>query len=320
MTTEMRVVKRPMEMGQRGFEMDLDGAIRFATGLIQGGMVPKGITNPGAVVGLIEAGKELGLAPMYALANLTFTNGRLGIMGDAAKALIRRSGALKPGTDFAEVYEGEEFTASWKCTVTAWRDGQPAAFSESFSIADAITARLVRLNGTTVLSKTRDGYGESGPWTTYTKRMLMYRALGYLCRDRFSDVLGGAVLQEELRDYPSIEVARDVAPSTEPDPLLASVAVEAPIEAELVPLPDPPASHGRDYEPPAPEPIVEPPAVAPNEERITAVMTALRARNTLGGVALVWKAAKQLRDELDPASLDRLELAHEARLNELQEK
>lgn len=211
-------------MGSRGLALDnLDAAIRFADGLVKAGMVPKGVSHPGAVVGLIEAGKELGLAPMYALSNLTFTNGRLGIMGDAAKALIRGNGMLEPGTDFTEEYVGEEMTPEWTCTVIAQRKGMQKPFARSFSMREAIAARLVKLENGRALSRTRDGWGDHGPWSAYTKRMLMYRALGFLVRDYFSDVLGGAVLTEELRDYPTTDAVTVVAP-TEPDPLLADAA------------------------------------------------------------------------------------------------
>lgn len=211
----------PMMLGNRGFEFDFESAQRFAKGLIEGGMVPKTITSPGAVLGIMQAGKELGLPPMYALSNLTFTNGRLGIMGDAAKALIRNSGVLKPGTDFDETYSGAEFTSEWKCTVTAHRDGQPKPFVASFSLADAVIARLVRLNNGQVFSKARGGeWGDSGPWSTYTKRMLKYRALGFLVRDHFSDVIGGLTTTEELRDYGSMGEYGEATPPQEPDPLL----------------------------------------------------------------------------------------------------
>lgn len=224
-TLAVRADRANVMMGKQGFEFDLDSAIRFAKGLCDAGMVPKGLNNPGAVVGLIEAGRELGLAPMYALSNLTFTNGRLGIMGDAAKALIRAHGALKAGTDFEEIYEGEENTPEWKCTVTAHREGQPRPFTSTFSLQDAIIAKLARIWNGKVQSRTRDGYGDEGPWATYTKRMLMYRALGFLCRDRFSDILGGAVLMEELRDYPTTSDARQDGPPPGPDPLLQTATL-----------------------------------------------------------------------------------------------
>jgi hypothetical protein len=199
-------------LGSRGFEFDLNSAIRFATGLADSGMAPKGM-KAGAIVALLEAGRELGIAPMFALGNLTLVNGRLGIMGDAAKGIIRAAGVLKPGTDFAEDYQGEHFTEERSCTVSAWREGQPHPFRRTFSIEDAYRANLCRIwrfesgdrKGESVYqSKTRDGWDVTGPWATYTDRMLMYRALGFLVRDYFSDLLSGAVITEEIMDYPQI--------------------------------------------------------------------------------------------------------------------
>jgi hypothetical protein len=233
--------KADVSMGARGLALDnLDAAIRFADGLVKAGMVPKGVNHAGAVVGLIEAGKELGLAPMYALSNLTFTNGRLGIMGDAAKALIRGAGALEPGTDFEEEFSGDPFTPGWTCTVRAHRKGIAKPFESSFSIAEAIAAGLIRLHeGRVQTFKRGDGGGwgfHSAPWSNYTKRMLMYRALGFLVRDRFSDILGGAVLTEELRDYPQNATAEaEVVPPAEPDPLLTNAVRLEATEAEIVP-------------------------------------------------------------------------------------
>lgn len=216
------IVRRPkpqIVLGHGGFDFTLDAAFRFADELINANMVPNGVKDRGAVVGIMQAGREIGLPPMYALSNMTFTNGRIGIMGDAAKALIRARKFLKPDTDFADVYTGEEFTPSWTCTVTAHRIDAPEPISRSFSLADAIKANLARLDGKKVQAKGKgDNWNSYGPWATYTKRMLMYRALGFLCRDEFSDVLGGCVLLEELRDYPPEK--RRGEPPAGPDPLL----------------------------------------------------------------------------------------------------
>ena len=240
MSDETAVVKREARevsahnptMGAHGFDFDFAGAWRFAQGLIDGGMAPRGMDKAGAVVGLMQAGKELGLSPMYALANLTFTNGRLGIMGDAAKALIRRSGLLEPGTDFREEYSGKKNTPEWTCTVTAHRRGMKEPVSRSFSIQDAIDAGIARINGDKIESRKGREWSSYGPWSTYTARMLMYRATGFLARDYFADALGGCVVMEELQDYPAIShrpEVRDITPPAEPDPLLA---VSASVEPE----------------------------------------------------------------------------------------
>lgn len=220
-TAIVRRAKPQIVLGHGGFEFTLDKAREFGEWIINEGMAPKGVTTPGGVVALMQAGREIGLPPMYALSNMTFTNGRIGIMGDAAKALIRARKMLKPGTDFDVTYTGEEFTLDWTCTVTAWRVDAGAPVSRSFSLREAVAAGLARLDGRKVQAKGKgDNWNSYGPWSTYTKRMLMYRALGFLCRDEFSDVLGGAVLMEELRDYPA-EKRRGEPPAGD-DPLLNS--------------------------------------------------------------------------------------------------
>lgn len=221
--------KLPVAMGERGLELrTLEDAWRFATGLVQGGMVPKSLEKAGeravgAVVGILQAGKELGLQPMFALSNVTFVNGRVGLMGDAARAVVKMRGGLRPGTDFRVEYAGDENTPEWTCTVSAHRAGMEEPSSASFSLGDAIRAGLVRLNEGRVQARGYNDWNNHGPWATYTKRMLMYRALGFLCRDTFGDLLAGATLVEELQDYPAAP-ERDVTPPKEPDPLLADSA------------------------------------------------------------------------------------------------
>jgi hypothetical protein len=206
--------KVPVLMGDRGLDLSsLDAAWRFAKGVIQGRMAPKGITEPGAVVALMEAGYELGLPPMFALSNLTFINGRLGIMGDAAKALIRSSGKLRAGTGFAVRYEGKGDDK--RAIVTSHRFDEVEPVSHEFSVADAKLAKL---------------WEKSGPWTEYPKRMLMYRALGFHVRDQYPEVLMGAGLTEELRDIepgpkgPKGRTEKEINPPVGKDPLLELAA------------------------------------------------------------------------------------------------
>jgi hypothetical protein len=246
------IERKALVLGKDGFEFDFDGAWRFAQGLIAGRMVPKGIDNPGAVIGLIQAGRELGLPTMFALSNLTFTNGRLGVMGDAAKAIVRKAGVLEPGTDFTERYTGEPYTPEWTCFVGAHRKGMKEPFERDFSIADAIGAGLIQLRDGRVFSRKGSDWITYGPWSTYTRRMLMYRAIGFLFRDYFSDVLGGAALAEELRDIPedvrpvvreSTTVAGAPLPpapeaSPDADPLLADATV-----IDITAEPEPPAAN-----------------------------------------------------------------------------
>ena len=211
--------KVPVAMTEEGVALtSLEDAWRFAQGVIQGRMAPKGVTHPGAVVALIQAGRELGLPPMQALSNLTFINGRLGIMGDAARALIHQKKLAYEG--LRVTYEGTPYEDDFAAIVTSRRVGEVTPVSTRFSVADAKKAHL---------------WDKSGPWSEYPKRMLMYRALGFHVRDQYPDVMMGATLTEELRDHPDRNVKgrpeRDVTPPAGPDPLLAEEPV---IEPEIV--------------------------------------------------------------------------------------
>lgn len=216
---------------------NLDEAIRFAQGIIQGGMAPRGLDKPGAVVALIQAGMEIGLSPMFSLSNLTFTNGRLGIMGDAAKAVVRAAHVLADGTDIETTMTGEPGTLERTATVTTIRKGQKEACATSFSANDAATARLLKQQqDKTLVGLKRDGSpAPASPWTRYQDRMLAYRAWGFHFRDYFSDVGFGLVVAEELGDYPTIPRVNvsgvELERPSGPDPLLVAATVSPPGDA-----------------------------------------------------------------------------------------
>lgn len=208
---ERREARPQVTIGARGIELrDLDQAVRFAEGVVRGGMAPKGM-QAGGVVALIQAGQELGLPPMHALSKLTFVNGRLGIMGDASLALVRQAGILAEGTDVRAEWKGEG--EGYGCTVSAKRAGASEWASRTFTVRDAKRAKL---------------WGKSGPWSDYPDDMLYWRAWGRLAKAEFSDVLLGIAPAEEVRDYGSSpapgEPPRDVTPPKGPDPLLEAAA------------------------------------------------------------------------------------------------
>jgi hypothetical protein len=205
-----------MMLGGKGLRIEtLAEANEFARGIVESGMAPKGM-KAGGVVALIEAGKELGLPPMFAINGLTFINNRLGMMGDTARALILASKKLREGTRIEVWYEGEEYEDDFRCTVTTHRREEVEPVSHSFSVRDAKTAAL---------------WKKPGPWTNYPKRMLMYRALGFHVRDQYPDVMMGTALKDELEDIPigpKGRPERDVTPPKEApegkDPLLEQAA------------------------------------------------------------------------------------------------
>ena len=176
--------RSPINFGQQGVQLaSLEDAYRFANAICASGFAPKGMEKPEAVLVAIQLGAELGLTPMAALQNTAVINGRPAIYGDAALALVRASGLL---TSYKEEEIGEAGSDAHGYRVTATRGDQ--ATVETFTMADAKRAKLT---------------GKPGPWSEYPKRMLRFRARGYVLRDLFGDVLKGLRTVEEARDIPA---------------------------------------------------------------------------------------------------------------------
>jgi hypothetical protein len=161
----------------------MDDAYRFAKYVSASGFAPRGMEKPESILVALQLGAELGLTPMAALQNTAVINGRPGIYGDAALALVRRSGLLE---SYKEEEVGTAGKDDWGCKVTAKRAGADPQ-SETFTVADAKLAKL---------------WGKDGPWTQYPRRMLKFRARGFILRDVFGDVLKGLATVEEIRDIP----------------------------------------------------------------------------------------------------------------------
>ncbi len=132
------------------------------------------------IIVAVQMGDEVGLKPIQSLHSIAVINGRPSIWGDAMVALVRSSGLCEY---LHESYDEQTKTS----TCTGKRRGDPKEQSQSFSLEDARKAGL--------LNKT-------GPWKTYTKRMIQWRARGFLLRDLWADVLKGLISKEEALDYP----------------------------------------------------------------------------------------------------------------------
>jgi hypothetical protein len=177
--------KSPITFGDSGVKLaSLEDAYRFANAICASGFAPRGMEKPEAVLVAIQLGAEIGLSPMAALQNTAVINGRPAIYGDAALALVRGSGLL---VSYKEEEIGEAGSDAHGYRVTAVREGDQSAV-ETFTVGDAKRAKL---------------WGKSGPWTDYPKRMLRFRARGYVLRDLFGDVLKGLRTVEEVRDIPA---------------------------------------------------------------------------------------------------------------------
>lgn len=215
----------PVAVAKQGVVLtSLDEMWRFASCVHASGMAPKNMGKEALVVA-IQLGLELGLSPMSAIQNIGVINGKPGIYGDAALALVRDSRlceffwetesdskihALVEGKMAVAVDSGDKKTinqireqisglkASLKTndkdfgfTTISKRTDSPTLVSR-FTVEEATTAGL---------------WDKAGPWKQYPKRMLRFRSRGFNLRDNFADVLKGLRTAEEVQDIPCDEPA-----------------------------------------------------------------------------------------------------------------
>ena len=193
---------------------DFDTGWRMAKAIVNANMQPKsfgtGQTATSACFVAMQAGAEIGLSPMQAIQNIAVINGKPGIYGPAALALVEGSGLL------ADSDEGMEGTGDARfARVVLTRVGRkPRSFT--FSVADAKRASL---------------WGKTGPWTQYPDRMLLARARGFALRDVFPDVLLGVThtieeltegAAETVTQIPEMDQHEQI--SATPQPLAALLA------------------------------------------------------------------------------------------------
>lgn len=193
----------------------IDEAMRLADMLAKSQMVPRAYQGkPEDILVATIWGREIGLATLQALQNISVINGKPSVYGDAAMALVQASPVCE-GVD--EFFEGEG-TPNPIAVCVAHRKGRKPVTAK-FSVDDAKRAGL---------------WGKQGPWQAYPKRMLQMRARGFALRDAFPDVLKGLITAEEAQDYPDEAKPRPPKDITPRNPL---DAIAAP-KIEMVAIPE----------------------------------------------------------------------------------
>lgn len=178
--------KAPVLAGNKGLVFnDIESMYRFCTAVVNSGQF-KDINTPEIALIRLQAGLELGLSPIWSLANIFVTNGRPSVWGDALLGLVLRHPDCE---DVIETFEGDGDATVAICEVH--RKGR-LPIIRSFSVADAKKAGLVN----------------KGVHATYPRRMLQMRARSWACRDAFADALRGLGVIEEVRDVAPREVKR----------------------------------------------------------------------------------------------------------------
>ena len=210
-------VMKEIEVTDEGVVLRTLAQIKTWAGEIaSSGMAPKGMDSEQKVMLAVQTGMELGFTPMRSLQAVVIVNGRATLMGEAALGLIRASGRLAEGTQpmlgcrvttEAEKLAGEGDLIGYCRTKRAGQEWVETLFSQG----DAKKAAL---------------WDKVGPWKSYPKRMLPWRAVGFHMRDYWSDVGNGLMLADEAMDMRApAPPPRDVTPEAHivtgsADPLL----------------------------------------------------------------------------------------------------
>jgi len=207
---ERNVAAAPAAASRGVVISSMDALLAFADTVVKSRLAPKDFQSRESVAIAIQHGLELGLLPLQALHSVAVINGKPGIYGDAALALVEGSGLLEDHDEWLEAGgKRVESVTAWSDDVRAVcstkRKGRKTARVTTFSVADAKKASL---------------WGKAGPWSSYPGRMLQFRARGFNLRDNFPDVLKGIKTVEELQDYPESGAA---TPSPTPKRVEAEV-------------------------------------------------------------------------------------------------
>ncbi len=207
----------------------LEPGMAVAMYLVQGNAAPKGWT-PAQVFLAMQAGLEHGLGYTGGIQSFVIINNMPSWRGQAAVGKIRASRVLEPGTlefgceEFGEI-NGQPALRGW---ARARRVGDTKTTERFFTQQEAMDAKL---------------WSAGDNWTKFKRRMLMWRAVGFLTKDLFSDVLGNFPIAEELlggdlEDAPvpsrqTVSVLASEVVGRPADPLLAEVVAPEPPKAEV---------------------------------------------------------------------------------------
>lgn len=201
----------------------LEQGMAVAMYLVQGQAAPKGWTAAQVFLAM-QAGLEHGLGYTGGIQSFVIINNMPSWRGQAAIGKIRASRVLEPGTlefgcDEFGTINGQPALRGW---ARARRVGDSKTTERFFTQQEAIDAKL---------------WSAGENWTKFKRRMLMWRAVGFLTKDLFPDVLGNFPIAEELLggdldDGPvsssrqTVSVLATAAPALNAasDPLLAEVA------------------------------------------------------------------------------------------------
>lgn len=169
--------------------MNLNDAWRMAQYYAASGLLPDRYKSPEMVLTATQFALELGLKPLSALRQIAVVKGTPTVFGDLPLSMCLASGKMEWikekyfDKDSKEIsMENKNLSAQvYAATCIVKRRGDPEPLEAFFTMSDAERAGLTKING---------------PWITYPKRMLRYRARSQALKDKFPDCLNGISIAE----------------------------------------------------------------------------------------------------------------------------
>lgn len=218
---------------------DMDQAWRMAQAFAAADIVPKDLQGKPANAFLVMLyGQRLGLPPEVSITAIGVVKGRPRMSGQLLLAKVREAGhtpfipcatcAQMPGGDIHRTPDTDGFhrykedRSDTHCTFTIVRAVTAEEHTETFTLDDAVQAGLCKIKDGKVSALSRSG--EPLPWQNYTKRMLMWRALGFVVDVICPEIKMGFVVEGELDG--------GLDPKTSAGPVLAPVAAAKQAVAE----------------------------------------------------------------------------------------
>lgn len=166
--------------------------MEMATIFHKSGLLPAHIKSVESCYVSMRWAMALQIDPFLGLRDIFVIDNIPSLRTEAAIALVEASGFCE---NIEQYFEGSINDDTYTAVCKTKRKDRKEHVSK-FSVADA---KLANLWGKKTPS------GKPTGWITYPSRMLMYRAVGFALRDIYPDVLRGARLLEETRDYADYE-------------------------------------------------------------------------------------------------------------------
>lgn len=148
--------------------------------LSKSGAVPMAyIGKPDAIFSTVMLGREFRLGAMTSLMNVSTINGKPSMSVHLLLGLCMKH----PGFAGWRVLKSDETIGKVEMFRMWPNQKEPFRYEGTFTIEEARTAHLVK---------------EGGAWTTWRRNMLKARAIAFVCREAFADVLSGTYTLEEM--------------------------------------------------------------------------------------------------------------------------